>query len=517
MTDLEKHLTKTNDILLNQIEKLTSQTEIQTQEIKRLSEQIQYLTKKLYGKSSEKSAKTSDEQLSLFEDFFDNAETTAPQTVEEEITYRRKKKKGHRAELLKNLPEEIIHCELSDSERACSECGDLMKPMGTKKVREELHFIPAKLYKKVFVTHTYACDCHDDSCESKNIKCATAPQGPIQNSYPGASVLAQVFHLKYEMSIPTYRQTNEWKMYGLNVNRNTLSNWLIVASRDWITPIYKEIHKQLLMNQVLHGDETPYQILNRSDGKPATSEARIWAFRTTQSSEKPIIFYYASLTRSRQVAEKVLNDFSGYLHCDGYSGYKNLKNITLVGCWAHLRRYLKDASMNSENSKGKIGVDYCNKLFSLERKFKLLTPEERFEKRQLESKPIVEEFYEWLGSFYTMKGKLQTAVTYAINQKQELTRFLEDGHLQLSNNLMEEKIRPIAIGRKNYLFSTSEQGATTNAMVYTIIETAKENKINVSKYLTYLFEKLPNLNFHQNSDLLQEFLPWSKNVKELCT
>ena len=173
--------------------------------------------------------------------------------------------------------------------------------------------------------------------------------------------------------------------------------------------------------------------------------------------------------------------------------------------------------MNSENSKGKIGVDYCNKLFSLERKFKLLTPEERFEKRQIESKPIVEEFYEWLGSFYAMKGKLQTAVTYAINQKQELTRFLEDGRLQLSNNLMEEKIRPIAIGRKNYLFSTSEQGATTNAMVYTLIETAKENKINVSKYLTYLFEKLPNLNFHQNSDLLQEFLPWSKNVKELCT
>ena len=262
-------------------------------------------------------------------------------------------------------------------------------------------------------------------------------------------------------------------MFGLAVNRNTLSNWLIVAGRDWLAPIYKELHKVLLKEDILHADETPYQILKRIDGKPATSEARIWALRTTHETKKPV-FYHAALTRSREVAKKILKGFSGFLSCDGYSGYKNLANITLVGCWAHLRRYMKDASMYHEKSKAKIEVDYCNKLFALKRKFKSLSAEERLKQRQLESRPIVEEFYNGLGSFHAMKGKLQSAVTYAMNQKEELLRFLEDGRLQLSNNLMEQRIRPIAIGLKYYLFSTSEKGAITHAMAYTLIETAKE-------------------------------------------
>ena len=169
MTELEKQLKKTNEILLTQIENQTHQNKELTHQIQRLTEQVEYLTRKHFGTSSEKT-KISDGQLSLFQQeedaSFNDAETTVPQTVEEEITYRRQKKKGHKAEVLKNLPEEIINCELTEDERKCSDCGDLMKPMGKKRVREELHFIPAQLYKKVFVSHTHGCDCHDDSCES---------------------------------------------------------------------------------------------------------------------------------------------------------------------------------------------------------------------------------------------------------------------------------------------------------------------------------------------------------------
>ena len=129
---------------------------------------------------------------------------------------------------------------------------------------------------------------------------------------------------------------------------------------------------------------------------------------------------------------------------------------------------------------------------------------------------MVEEFFEWLESFYAMKGKLQTAVIYALNQKVELLRFLEDGNLEASNNLAEQAIRPLAIGRKNYLFSTSMKGSVANAMAYTIIETAKENGLNPSKYLNYLFEKLPNLDFIRNPDVLVGFLPWAKSVQEIC-
>lgn len=294
----------------------------------------------------------------------------------------------------------------------------------------------------------------------------------------------------------------------------TLSNWIIIASHDWLRPIYDLLRKDVVLNQVLHADETPYQILNRADGKPATSQSRIWLFRTIKHAEHPVAYYHADLTRERAVATTILEGFKGYLHCHGYSGYKNIPNIDLVGCWAHVRR--KFFEIPGTNGKAKKAVEYCDKIFSFEKSIKDLSAEERQKQRQLIIKPVIEKFFEWLESFYAMKGKLQTAVTYALNQKVELLRFLEDGNLEASNNLAEQAIRPLAIGRKNYLFSTSMKGATANAMAYTIIETAKENGLNPSKYLNYLFEKLPNLDFIRNPDILVGFLPWAKTVQELC-
>ena len=288
----------------------------------------------------------------------------------------------------------------------------------------------------------------------------------------------------------------------------------MIASHDWLRPIYDLLRKELVLNQVLHVDETPYQILNRADGKPATSQARIWLFRTIKNTEHPVAYYHADLTRERVVATTILEGFKGYLHCDGYSGYKNIPNISLVGCWAHVRR--KFFEIPGNNGKAKKAVEYCDQIFSFEKTIKDLSPEQRQKQRQLIIKPVVEEFFDWLESFYAMKGKLQTAVMYALNQKVELLRFLDDGNLEASNNLAEQAIRPIAIGRKNYLFSTSMKGATANAMAYTIIETAKANSLNPSKYLTYLFEKLPNVDFIRNPDLLVGFLPWAKNVQENC-
>ena len=327
-------------------------------------------------------------------------------------------------------------------------------------------------------------------------------------------MLAEVFHQKYVLSIPCYRQVSEWARYGLSVSDKTLSNWIMIASHDWLRSIYDLLRKELVLNQVLHADETPYQILNRADGKPATSQARFWLFRTIKNTEHPIAYYHADLTRERAVATTILERFKGYLHCDGYSGYKNIPNLSLVGCWAHVRR--KFFEIPGNNGKAQKAVEYCDKIFSFEKTIKELSPEERQKQRQLVIKPVVEDFFDWLQSFYAMKGKLQAAVMYALNQKVELLRFLEDGNLEASNNLAEQGIRPIAIGRKNYLFSTSMKGATDNAMAYTIIETAKANRLNPSKYLNYLFEKLPNTDFIRNPDVLVDFLPWAKSVQENC-
>ena len=186
-----------------------------------------------------------------------------------------------------------------------------------------------------------------------------------------------------------------------------------------------------------------------------------------------------------------------------------------MGCWAHVRR--KFFELPGKHGQAKKAVDYCDQIFSFEKTIKELPPEERQKQRQLVIKPVVEEFFDWLESFYVMKGKLQTAVMYALNQKVELLLFLEDGTIETSNNLAEQAIRPLAIVRKNYLFSTSTKGAAANAIAYTIIEAAKENGLNPSKYLNYLFKKLPNMDCIRNPDILVGFCHGQKTFKRLVS
>ena len=415
--------------------------------------------------------------------------------------------------MIKDLPFREIHCELSEEERQCNQCDEQMKPMGKKIMREEVCFIPAKLYKKVYVCHSYECNCHDPSYEAKQIKSGIVPKGPIQNSLASASVLAFLMHQKYVLSLPLYRQEAEWKRYGLKVPRRTLANWVITPTQDWLYPIYQCIHRYLLLNEVIHGDETPYQILNRSDGKAATSDSRMWIFRTTHQAKRPIVMYHADLTRKQTVAQGILKGFKGYIQSDGYQAYKNIDNCVDVGCWAHVRRKFFEVPKGGQAS---VGVSHCDEMFKVERGLKDLPPEQRHQKRQTLLKPLIEKFYEWLGNLRPMKGKFGEAIIYALNQKASLMRILLDGRLQLSNNLAEQKMRNIAIGRKNYLFSASEAGAQANAIVYTIVETAKENGIDPFNYLNFLFEKLPNINFSRNPKLLEDFLPWTDNIKNNC-
>ena len=174
--------------------------------------------------------------------------------------------------------------------------------MGKKIIREEICFVPARVYKKQYISYTYACHCHDESMEAKPIRCAETPKALIQRSFAGASVLAEVFHQKSVLNIPYYHQVSEWARYGLSVSDKTLSNWIIIASHDWLRPIYDLLRKELVLNQILHADETPYQILNQADGKPATSQARFWLFRTIKNTEHRVAYYHADLTRERTLA-----------------------------------------------------------------------------------------------------------------------------------------------------------------------------------------------------------------------
>lgn len=241
-------------------------------------------------------------------------------------------------------------------------------------------------------------------------------------------------------------------------------------------------------------------------------------FRTIEKTDHPIILFKHEETRSGAVPQKFLHDFHGFLHCDAYGAYGTLKNVTLVNCWAHLRRKFFEAkATTAKTSKAQEGIVFCDKLFKLEREFEQLVPHEKYRERQLKSKPLLDEFWNWLGSFPTLNGsKLGKAVDYALNNKNGLMNFLLDGRCAISNNVAERNIRTTTIGRKNWNFSTSKKGAEANGIVYSLIETVKANGINPQKYFEFLFEKLPNLTDNLSSSVLEDYLPWANQIQMNC-
>ena len=208
------------------------------------------------------------------------------------------------------------------------------------------------------------------------------------------------------------------------------------------------------------------------------------------------------------------------MQTDGYGGYDKVRDVRRCGCWAHLRRKYQETMPKNGATLGSaaaVGFDYCNKLFELEKEIKNLSQEERKLQRQERSKPVLEAYLSWLNTVDALKGsKLGEAVTYSINQWETLEKFLEDGRIEISNNRAENAIRPFVIGRKGWLFSDTSRGAQASAVVYSIVESAKANRLNIYMYLVYLFSKMPAMNFKKEPSLLEELLPWSSRLPAYC-
>jgi hypothetical protein len=249
----------------------------------------------------------------------------------------------------------------------------------------------------------------------------------------------------------------------------------------------------------------------------------MWLYRTGREGP-PIVLYDYQQTRAGSHPREFLSGFKGYLQVDGYSGYNLVQDVTLAGCWAHARRKFDEAlkalpaSKRSAPVAAKEGLEVCNRLFEIERKLSNKTPEKRYKERLARSRPVLDAFLAWLNDQAAKalpKSAFGQAITYCLNQWDKLVVFLKDGRLELDNNRAERSIKPFVIGRKNWLFANTPKGAKASAVTYSIIETAKENGLNPFYYLTYLFERLPNINTaDQNS--LDELLPWSTNLPDFC-
>lgn len=483
-------------------------------------EQIHLNKHRQFGVSSERTV-PGQEQLSLFNEAEAEAQPVLAEPTLETVTYKRRKQRGHRDLLLKDLPVETVEHRLAVEEQVCSCCGGPMHEMSTE-VREELKFIPAQVKLVRHVRYVYSCR----RCEREDITTpivtAPMPNPVLAGSLVSSSAMAYIMSQKYVESLPLYRQEQQLARLGLELSRQTLANWMLYGANKWLTLLYNRMHSYLLKEDILHADETTLQVLHEP-GRAAETQSYMWLYRTGRMGP-PIIVYEYQMTRGGQHPREFLAGFKGYLHVDGYSGYNGLPNVTLVACWAHARRKFDEALKALPDSKrsaavmAKEGLEFCNRLFAIERDLKDATAEERYEKRLARSRPVLDAFLVWLNTQKEQvlpKSAFGQAITYCLNQWDKLTAFLQDGRLELDNNRSERSIKPFVIGRKNFMFSNTPRGARASAVIYSIVETAKENGLNPFQYLNYLFEKLPNIDTKDN-EVLDKLLPWSDALPDIC-
>lgn len=507
-----------------QIEKKDKLIEAQRIQIENMIQALLHARKKIFGSSSEKT----DGQLSLLESIKELAEELSEE--QKKITVKsyekQPRKSGVREEMLAALPKEVEEY-IIDSEDTCPKCGSSLKVIGKEVIRTEVEFIPAKLKVKQIVRQVAKCEsCGTKESENKIpvfVK-ASIPVPALPHSFSTPSLIAQIMYQKFVMGLPFNRQEKDWFRMGLVLTRADMAYWTIRCSEEWFLPIYDKIHEQLLSCEVLHMDETRIQC-NKEENRKASSDSYMWVMRSAACESVQAAYFHYSTSRSTETAKGLIGAFSGYMITDAYSGYNHAGDYTRCLCWAHCRRYfiesipLDNQGKEIKGSKGAEGREYINLLFKVEKEIENLFFEEKKIKRQEASKPILEAFWTWVqktSAMHTTNEKLTEALTYATNQRTYLENFMEDGRIPLSNNLCEANIKPFATARRAWLFADTPKGARANAVLYTLVETARANQLDVYEYLKYLVEEMPNNNHLRHPEVLEKYLPWSGELPEQC-
>ena len=478
------------------------------EELQELRQQNQWLLEQLglakqrqFGSSSEKMQEEMVGQLGLtmneVEAYAFGTKSATPEQVQVKAHERRRN--GSIEEVIpEGLPVEKVEHRLEDTH--CPNCGAEMVVIGTE-VHKSLKIEPPKFTVVEDVYYTYACKvCEKETDETVIVKTPKEPT-VLPGSFASAEAIAHIMVQKYVMYSPLYRMEKEFERQGLKLSRQAMSRWLLRASELWLQPIYEELHKELLKRQVLHADETTLQVL-QEPGRKSTSKSYMWLYRTSGDAEQQIVLYDYKPNRKPENAEKFLEGFSGWLHADGYQGYHRLpENIRVVGCWAHARRKFNEALQvlpeeSRKDSQAAIGECYCTELFRIEKELAELSPEERYEQRLKQEKPVLDAMLVWANDLYgktASKSALGKALYYLTEQWPYLVKYLEDGRLELSNNRAERSIKPFVMGRKNWLFANTPGGAQASAVIYSLIETAKENNLDPYRYLLWILQTAPKL------------------------
>jgi transposase len=471
-------------------------------DIARMQFQIDQMRRLLYGSKRERfiSDKEDENQLTLP---LDIEQETEPEKEQEVVTYVREKskRKNHpgRLELPKHLPVEEIIIEPKEDTTGLRCIG--------KEVTDQLEMVPAKLYIKRYIRPRYIKPVDAQELQHQGV-IAPLPVFPIEKGIAGPGLLAQVLVDKFVDHLPIYRQLGRFKREEIKIASSTINGWQ-ESCANLLEPLYDCLKNRVLKQGYIQADETPIQVLDKSK-KGQTHRGYFWEYRSPLTNT--ILFDYRR-GRGRDGPQQLLAGFTGYLQTDGYAAYNKIgerKDIIVLNCMAHARRYF-EKSLDSDKSKAEYAMGMFQKVYAVERKARdaNLSPEKRKELRLDEALPILNELGKWIAASLKEvlpKSPIGAAVQYCIPRWDNLTAYLYDGNLEIDNNLAENAIRPITLGRKNYLFAGSDRGAERAAMFYSFFGTCKANGINPYQWLKRVLEIIPEHKVNRLFELLPQNL-----------
>ena len=421
------------------------------------------------------------------------------------------------AELAASLRVEEEIVDLPEDEKVNAQ-GEPLKCIGKVEVRSEIIREPENVYLRKYYVLSYADPRAEAETGEADIKQAKAPAPLIPHSYASASAVTDVYIKKYADALPLYRQEQIWKRYGVDLKRGTMSNWVITVAQMYLKIIWKKMKEYLLKLPVIHADETVLQV-NKEPGRTPQQESRIWAYSSSKRAPYQMRLFQYEQSRKGACATDFLKGFAGILVTDGYSGYGVVGEIIRAGCWAHMRRKWLEAmpkGATAENSVAAKGYEFCGRIFDVEKQIERLSDIDRAAKRQKLTRPIIDEYYTWIDTIFKPSGKLKEAVTYAVNQKEYLSVFLYHGEIEASNNTVENAQRGVVVGRKNWLFCDTPDGAEASVIAYSILESAKANGLNPEKYMNHILTVLPDRFAKDPTADIEDLLPWNDQIKLIC-
>jgi transposase len=481
---------ETQELLLEN-QKLREENHTKDLRISKLESQIEQLLRTVYGSKSERYAPTLPGQISLE---LDIPVSEKPEVKKETITYERNKsgeKSNHKGR--PPLPDHIQRVKIVVPQK--EDVTGLIK-VG-EEITEQLECEPGKLYIKQFIREKYA------KPDGEGIIIPELPSFIIPRGIAGAGLLALILIQKYIDHLPLYRQIDQFKRMGIDIPSSTMSDWVAMCIHE-LTPLYQALKSKIVSSNYLQADETPIKVLDR-DKKGTTHRGFYWVYRDPQSG---LVLFDYQKGRGREGPTEILKNFEGYLQSDGHHAYENFDKgkIKLIHCMAHARRYFEKA-LDENKLMAEHVLNEMQKLYSVERTARenKLSFEDRKELRRKESLPVLEELHKWMKTTIiqtTPQSLTGKALAYSLPRWEKLMLYTTDGKLEIDNNLVENSIRPIAIGRKNYLFAGSHESAQRAAMIYSLLGTGKLKGVEPFQWLKNVFEVLPDWKFNRLEELL---------------